>query len=238
MRFELPTSITPSVLSDKVMNALPGDVSKGLTDASHTAVGFATMAMKRANDNRLDVNAKFEPQVRELRKSALGAIKAVRVVRERVETTIDPLFDRAVERFPEAVQDTVAELRKVSRQAAATAESRMVEAIEFVTAIPTKAVRRTTTKSTPVVKTVKAAKKTVASKKTAVASSVKTVAAKTGAVKTVAAKTGAVKTVAAKTIAAKPATRVARSSKVAKPVSPARTVRSAAVKPEVKKVAA
>jgi hypothetical protein len=143
MRFELPTSITPSAISDKVMKALPGDLSTTLTDASHTAVGFATMAFKRVNDARLDVNAKYEPQVRELRKNAIGVVKTATVARHRVESAIDPVLDRAVERLPEALQDSAAELRKVSRQAAISSERRIVNVIEFATAVPTKAVRRT-----------------------------------------------------------------------------------------------
>ncbi len=155
MRFELPTSITPSAISDKVMKALPGDLSTSITDAGHTAVGFATMAFKRANDARLDVNAKYEPQVRELRKNAIGIVKSAAVARQRVESAIDPVLDRAVERLPETLQDSAAEIRKVSRQAAIASERRIVDVIEFATAVPTKAVRRT----------VKPAEATVSSKK-------------------------------------------------------------------------
>jgi hypothetical protein len=162
MRFELPN-----------LNSLPSFPSARLTDAGHTAVGFAAMAAKKANDNRLDVNARFEPQVRDLRKSAINAVKAVKAARVKVNETVDPMIDRLVERLPETISetvaDTVAEVRKVTRGAAGTAEGRLIDVIEFATAIPAKAVRRTTPTATKKGPASKPAPKKTAEKKAAVA---------------------------------------------------------------------
>ncbi len=150
MRFELPTRSFPSlssIASLPSMPALPGDLNARLTEASHTIIGFAAMAAKQANDRRLGVNSRFEPQVRELRKNAVGTVKSVSSARGRVADTVDPIVDRMVERFPDGIQEsvseTVTEFRKVGRQTATTVEQRMIEAIEFATAIPAKPVRRT-----------------------------------------------------------------------------------------------
>jgi hypothetical protein len=139
MRFEIPT-IIPTKVAEQFKAAVG---TQQLTDAGHTVVGFATMAAKKANDSRLDLNAKFEPQVREARKTALAAVKSVREARVRLESSVDPLVDRALERLPENVSDTVAEVRKVTKQAVATTDRRVVDLIEFATAIPAKPVRRT-----------------------------------------------------------------------------------------------
>jgi hypothetical protein len=181
MRFELPTLPTrtslpsipsiPSLPSLSVLPSLPADVSAKLTEAGHTAVGFAAMAAKQANDSRLELNARFEPQVRDLRKNAVGTIKSVSAARAKVADTVDPIVDRLIERLPdtmaESVAESVAEVRKVSRQAVGTVEQRVIDAIEFATAIPTKAVRRTpaasaasATTSGSTTKTAKAAKAT------------------------------------------------------------------------------
>jgi polyhydroxyalkanoate synthesis regulator phasin len=159
MRFELPTqNIRPAV--ERLVKALPlkapfsalpnlptDSVTSSITDAGHTAVGFAAMAAKKANDSRLDFNAKFESQVREARKNALAAANTVRTARNRVQTTVDPLVDRAIERLPEVVAETaaetVSEVRKSSRKLASQADRKVVELIEFVTAVPAKPVRRT-----------------------------------------------------------------------------------------------
>jgi hypothetical protein len=138
MRFEIPT-IIPTKVAEQFKAAVG---TQQLTDAGHTVVGFATMAAKKANDSRLDLNAKFEPQVREARKTALAAVKTVRNARVRFESSVDPLVDRALERLPENVSDTVAEVRKVTRQAVASTDRRVVDLIEFATAIPSKPVRR------------------------------------------------------------------------------------------------
>lgn len=115
---------------------LPADLTKSLTDASHTAVGFATLAAKRANDARLDANARFEPQVLEARQRALTVVETIETARVRVETTVDPLVERAVERLPENVQDAVSEYRRMGKELAARAHDGAVRAIEFATAVP------------------------------------------------------------------------------------------------------
>ena len=180
MRFELPTiSSLPTLPTLPALPTLPGDVTAKLTDAGHTAVGFAAMAAKQANDSRLELNGRFEPRVRDLRKNAVGTVKSVSAARLRLAETVDPIVDRMVERLPdtvaETIADTVAEVRKVSRQTAHNVELRVIEAIEFATAIPAKPVRRSTQKTAAATGTkVATAKKAV---KSSSAKTVKTAAA-------------------------------------------------------------
>ncbi len=151
MRYELPTFTSrPSRLTSGLASAISSQLTPAmtakLTEAGHTVVGFAAMAAKQANDSRLSVNARFEPQVRDLRKTAVGTVKSASAARTRMADTVDPIVDRLVERLPETIADTVAEtiseVRKVGRQSVGTVEQRVIEAIEFATAIPATAVRR------------------------------------------------------------------------------------------------
>ncbi len=151
MRYELPTFTSrPSRLTSGLASAISSQLTPAmtakLTEAGHTVVGFAAMAAKQANDSRLSVNARFEPQVRDLRKTAVGTVKSASAARTRLADTVDPIVDRLVERLPETIADTVAEtiseVRKVGRQSVGTVEQRVIEAIEFATAIPATAVRR------------------------------------------------------------------------------------------------
>ena len=115
---------------------LPSDLNKSLTDIGHTAVGFATLAAKRANDARLDTNVRFKPQVVEARKRALQVVETLQTARLRVEAAVEPLVDRAVDRLPENVQDTVGEIRKSRVEFAAKAHDGVVKVIKFATAVP------------------------------------------------------------------------------------------------------
>ncbi len=212
MRFENPFSSLTD-LSAALPSVLPADLSEKFTDAGHTAVGFVAMAAKQANDSRLDFNARFEPQVRDFRKSAINAVKAVTTARGRVVSSVDPVVDRLVERLPdtvsETIADTVAEVRKVTRQAADTVEGRVIDAIEFATAIPAKAVRRTpaaaakpaAAKSVPAKASM--AKKPVSKKTVAEKTVAKPVAKKTAAAQKPVAKRVVTKKVATKKVVTK-----------------------------------
>jgi hypothetical protein len=182
-------------------------LSTQLTDAGHTAVGFAAMAAKQANDSRLDFNARFEPQVRDFRKSAVKTVKTVASARNRVASTVDPLIDRLVERIAERLPETVSEnateymseVRKVVNQTAESFEGRVIEVIEFATAIPAKAVRRPVA---PVAKST-SAKSTSAKSTSAKSTSAKSTSAKTTSVKSPASKTTAAKSKSAKKVVAR-----------------------------------
>ena len=188
---------------------LPSDLNKSLTDIGHTAVGFATLAAKRANDVRLDTNVRFKPQVVEARKRALQIVETLQTARLRVESAVEPLLDRAVDRLPENVQDTVGEIRKSRVEFAAKAHDGVVKVIKFATAVPV----------------VPMAKKTKTASTTAVTAAGAATTAK--AVRTTKAATKAVRSATAKPVAK--ATRVARVAKV-KVVKPTRVVKSTAVK--------
>ncbi len=141
---------------------LPSDLNKSLTDIGHTAVGFATLAAKRANDARLDTNMRFKPQVIEARKRALQVVETLQTARLRVESAVEPLVDLAVDRLPENVQDTVGEIRKSRVEFAAKAHDGVVKLIKFATAVPVVPMAKTakTTRTTAkAVRTTKSAAK-------------------------------------------------------------------------------
>ncbi len=210
---------------------LPSDLNKSLTDIGHTAVGFATLAAKRANDARLDTNVRFKPQVVEARKRALQVVETLQTARLRVESAVEPLVDRAVDRLPENVQDGVGEFRKVRVEFAAKAHDGVVKAIKFATAIPVVPMAKTAKPAATTAAGTATITKAVRSTKSAAKAAAKSVksparsAAKTA--KSVTVKSVKVKPVAKATRAAKPkvvkATRVAKASRAPKSSRVAKT---------------
>ncbi len=137
---------------------LPSDLNKSLTDIGHTAVGFATLAAKRANDARLDTNMRFKPQVIEARKRALQVVETLQTARLRVESAVEPLVDLAVDRLPENVQDTVGEIRKSRVEFAAKAHDGVVKLIKFATAVPVVPMAKTAKTTSTTAKAVRTTK--------------------------------------------------------------------------------
>ena len=137
---------------------LPSDLNKSLTDIGHTAVGFATLAAKRANDARLDTNVRFKPQVIEARKRALQVVETLQTARLRVESAVEPLVDLAVDRLPENVQDTVGEIRKSRVEFAAKAHDGVVKLIKFATAVPVVPMAKTAKTTSTTAKAVRTTK--------------------------------------------------------------------------------
>jgi hypothetical protein len=62
------------------------EIRSALTDAGHTVVGFATLALKKGNDVRLDVSKKYEAQLNDLRSQAL-------TLAERADETVSEIED-------------------------------------------------------------------------------------------------------------------------------------------------
>ena len=166
-----------------------------LTDAGHTAVGFATMAAKKANDVRLDFNGRYDEQTKDLRTNMLTVVEKFADVRTKVEARIDPMIETFAERLPAPARKVVENLTDSVKEAQNKAHQFVVDALTVEATKP-------------------AVKKPTASAKTAKAPvATKTAATKTAAKKT-AAKTAAAKKSAPatrKTAATKPAARKAAS---------------------------
>ena len=173
-----------------------------LTDAGHTAVGFATMAAKKANDVRLDLTDRYEEQTKDLRASMLTVVEKFADARAKVEARVEPVIESLTDRLPAPARKVVETLTESAKDAQAKAHKLVVNTLTVETVKPS--VKANTTPSTPVPKV---ARTTKASAKRTVTQTVKTVKANPTA-KKVAAKTVATrKVVAKKTAAAKPAAR-------------------------------
>ena len=185
-----------------------------LTDAGHTAVGFATMAAKKANDVRLDLNGRYDEQTKDLRTNMLTVVERFADVRTKVEARIDPMIETLTERLPAPARKVVENLTDSVKEAQAKAHQFVVDALTVEA--PKPAAKNTATASAKATKAPVAKKTAPAAKKTAPVAK-KTAAKKTAPVakKTapVAKKTAPVakKTapVAKKTAARKPAARKA-----------------------------
>ena len=174
-----------------------------LTDAGHTAVGFATMAAKKANDVRLDLNGRYDEQTKDLRTNMLTVVEKFADVRTKVEARIDPMIETFAERLPAPARKVVENLTDSVKEAQNKAHQFVVDALTVEATKP--AVKKPTVSA----KAAKTAKAPVATK----TSAKKTVAKKTAAKKTAAKKTAAKRTAPAtrKTSATKPAARKAAS---------------------------
>ncbi len=164
-----------------------------LTDAGHTAVGFATMAAKKANDVRLDLNDRYDEQSKDLRTNMLTVVEKFADARTKLEARIDPVIETMTERLPAPARKVVENLTDSVKQAQAKAHQFVVDAL-------TVEAPKTTAK--PSVKT--------SAKKTSVRAAKAPVAKKAAVTKTTAAKKAAVtKTAAKKPVARKAAVRKA-----------------------------
>ena len=172
-----------------------------LTDAGHTAVGFATMAAKKANDVRLDFNGRYDEQTKDLRTNMLTVVEKFADVRTKVEARIDPMIETFAERRPAPARKVVENLTDSVKEAQNKAHQFVVDALTVEATKP--AVKKPTVSA----KTTKAAKAPVATKTAAKTTAAKKTAAKTTAAKKTAPATR--KTVASKTAAKKTATKPA-----------------------------
>ena len=212
---------------------LPSDLNKSLTDIGHTAVGFATLAAKRANDARLDTNVRFKPQVVQVRKRALQVVETLQTARLRVESAVEPLLDRAVDRLPENVQDTVGEIRKSRVEFAAKAHDGVVKVIKFATTVPVVPMAKTTTKpaaagAATITKAVRTAKSAADSAAKSATKSVRTATAKPVAKATRVARVAKPKAVKAARVAKSTAVKATKAPRTAKPtaIKAARTTKA------------
>ena len=173
-----------------------------LTDAGHTAVGFATMAAKKANDVRLDLTDRYEEQTKDLRASMLTVVEKFADARAKVEARVEPVIESLTDRLPAPARKVVETLTESAKDAQAKAHKLVVNTLTVETVKPS--VKANTTPSTPVPKV---ARTTKASAKRTVTQTVKTVKANPTAKKVAAKTVAAKKVVAKKSATAKPAAR-------------------------------
>jgi starch synthase len=76
------------------------EIRSALTDAGHTVVGFATLALKKGNDVRLDVSKKYEAQLNDLRSQALTLAERADETVSEIEDRVEPLVHRVTDRLP------------------------------------------------------------------------------------------------------------------------------------------
>jgi len=171
------------------------EIRSVLTDAGHTAVGFATMAAKKANDARLDFNNRYVGSPVDFRKQALVLVQRAESVRVDVEARVEPVVAKVVDRLPAPAQKLINDATDAAKELQSKSYDFVVKALTVETAAPT--VKKTTVKKTAVKKT--AVKRTAA--KTAPTAARKAAAKSAPTARKTAAKTAPV----ARKAAAKPA---------------------------------
>ncbi len=146
-----------------------------LTDAGHTAVGFATMAAKKANDVRLDLADRYEEQTNDFRSNLLTVVERLADVRTQVEARVEPVMDSITDRLPAPARKVVENLTDSVKDAQDKAHKFVVGALTVEAAKPASA-KPAQAKAT-VAKTAKPAAKKQAAKVAASKASAKTAAA-------------------------------------------------------------
>ncbi len=101
------------------------EIRSVLTDAGHTAVGFATMAAKKANDVRLDFSDRYDESLVDFRQQALEIVKRAESVRVDVEARVEPVVAKVVDRLPQPAQ-------KLFHDATEAAKDLQSKSYEFV----------------------------------------------------------------------------------------------------------
>ena len=153
------------------------EIRAALTDAGHTAVGFATMAAKKANDVRLDFTDRYDESLVDLRQQALEIVKRAESVRMDVEARVEPVVAKVVDRLPQPAQ-------KLFHDATEAAKDLQSKSYEFVV--------KTLSPEAPVTKSA-SAKSTAAKKPATKAAATKAPVTKSPVTKSPAAKSPAAK---------------------------------------------
>ena len=91
------------------------EIRSVLTDAGHTVVGFATLALKKGNDVRLDTAKTFESQIGDLRMQALALVEKVDETATELEERFEPLVSRMSERLPAPAASAALTLQQQGR---------------------------------------------------------------------------------------------------------------------------
>ena len=121
----------------------PKEIRTALTDAGHTAAGFAALAAKKAVEARTDLTERYETQLTESRKAALDVVNRLQDVRTSVEARVEPVVAKLTERLPEPAQKVIADMTEARKAFQAKAHEFVVKAITAKASAPK------TRKSTP-----------------------------------------------------------------------------------------
>ena len=121
----------------------PKEIRTALTDAGHTAAGFAALAAKKAVEVRTDLTERYETQLTESRKAALDVVNRLQDVRTSVEARVEPVVAKLTERLPEPAQKVIADMTEARKAFQAKAHEFVVKAITAEASAPK------TRKSTP-----------------------------------------------------------------------------------------
>lgn len=200
------------------------EIRSTLTEAGNTAAGFAVLAVKRANDLRLDATSRYSSQINEFRKQALVVVNRVESVRADMEAAVEPTLTKVLDRLPAPAAKVAAQAQEAVKSFQVKAHDMVVDALTAETPVTKTAAPKTATAKTVA---------TPAAKATATA---KTIAKKTTKAVAAVAKPGARKVgrpskaeVAARAAVAAPAVSV-KSAKAAKPAKAAKAAKPAAKK--------
>ena len=205
------------------------EIRSVLTDAGHTAVGFATLAAKKGNEIRLDASKKYESQISGFRAQAIALANRADATASELEDRFVPVVTKLTDRLPGPVGKVAHDLADQGKALRHEAHKLVVKVLssDVVSAAPTASASaaKSAARSTAAPKAAAKAAKPAAAKATKVAT------AKVTKVATAAkSATKAAKPVAGRSVAK--AARVTTTAKATKPVA-----KTAARKPRAPKVA-
>ena len=107
----------------------PKEIRTALTDAGHTAAGFAALAAKKATEVRADITERYESQLAESRKMALDVVTRLEDARTAFEAKVEPVVAKVTERLPEPAQKAIADMTEARKAFQAKAHDLVVKAI-------------------------------------------------------------------------------------------------------------
>ena len=107
----------------------PKEVRTALTDAGHTAAGFAALAAKKATEVRSDLAVRYEAQLAESRKIALDVVTRLEGARSAFDAKVEPVVAKVTDRLPEPAQKVIADVTEARKSFQAKAHEFVVKAI-------------------------------------------------------------------------------------------------------------
>ena len=114
----------------------PKEIRTALTDAGHTAAGFAALAAKKATEVQKDLTERYETQLAESRKVALDVVQRMEDVRTAIEARVEPVVAKVTERLPEPAQKVIADMTEARKAFQVKAHDFVVKAITVELPMP------------------------------------------------------------------------------------------------------
>jgi hypothetical protein len=105
------------------------EIRSALTDAGHTVVGFATLALKKSNEVRLDVTKKYEAQISDLRSQALTLAERAEETVSEIEDRVEPIVNRVTDRLPAPAASVARTLQSQGKALRHKAHEAVVDAL-------------------------------------------------------------------------------------------------------------